>query len=643
MKNLIARAALTAACLFFPMLAAAHGGGEHGDGKIVVNSVHPGSPAEAAGLEADDLFVRLDGQEIATNEDLRRVMAAHRPGDTVPLTVERKGETIELALTFGERPEGGVSIGVSLAIMSANVPDLAPGEGLTRDECLTWVDETYQIDPMIRDLGLELSDDAGTLHACLKDNVQAMPSPMPTGWCDNAFKIHCSGLDLLTEIGETLVERCGKLLGQPLGSCAAQKVFDSYSRDGEASDEAACRAARDSCSEATWTQFGGPGQDFRAPARDLAESWPEAGPAKLWSRDLGDGYSAILYRDGRLYTMHRADDGTGERESVICLDAGSGETVWEERYEASYEGLRGYGIGPRSTPVIAGDLLFAVGVTGKMHALEAKGGTVLWSRELWGEEFGGNRPGHGYSSSPVAWEDTVIVSVGGKNASLVAFEQKTGKVRWRAHSFKNSYSSPRIARIAGQPQLLAFMGDELIGVDPDTGALLWRYPHSNQWHQNIAMPLANGGVDGDMIFISSPQAGAKGLRLSRDDETIRVEEAWHTRRIQLYHGSAVSSGDWVYGSTGVTAPAFMAAVNVRTGEIGWRQRGFAKANVVLADGKLVILDEEGVLYLATATPEALVVHARTQLLDRVAWTAPTIVGQTLYVRDRNQILAVDLG
>jgi hypothetical protein len=105
----------------------------------------------------------------------------------------------------------------------------------------------------------------------------------------------------------------------------------------------------------------------------------------------------------------------------------------------------------------------------------------------------------------------------------------------------------------------------------------------------------------------------------------------------------VRDGDWVYGSTGMTSPAFMAAINLRTGEIGWRERGFAKANCVEADGKLVILDEDGMLYLASASPEELIVHAKTQLLDKLAWTVPTIVGKTMYVRDRKQILAVNLG
>ena len=154
------------------------------------------------------------------------------------------------------------------------------------------------------------------------------------------------------------------------------------------------------------------------------------------------------------------------------------------------------------------------------------------------------------------------------------------------------------------------------------------------------MPEVTGG---DTIFLSSPQIGARGLRLAREGEKIEIEEVWSSRRIQFYHGSSVLIGDWVYGSTGMMTPAFMTAVNIRTGEIGWRERGFAKANCVEADGKLVILDEDGMLYLATATPEALVVHSKTQLLDEVAWTVPSIVGNIMYVRDNVRILAVDLG
>lgn len=248
MKNAIVTAALTTAIFLSAAPAFAHGDGE---AIIVVNSVNPGGPAAAAGLEVGDTILRINGHEIAGQKDLKGVLASHRPGDEVLLTVERKGEKLELALTFGEHPGGGVSVGVSLAIrsMDAGATASAPGETLTRDECVAWVDETYRVDSMMKDLGLDLWDESETLNACLTSNVQLMPSPMPVGWCDNAFKIHCSALDLLTEIGEAQVDRCEELLGEKPSSCASQKVFDHYMRDGEASDEAACRAAYDSCSD----------------------------------------------------------------------------------------------------------------------------------------------------------------------------------------------------------------------------------------------------------------------------------------------------------------------------------------------------------------------------------------------------------
>ncbi|MEE8524757.1 MAG: PQQ-binding-like beta-propeller repeat protein [Thermoanaerobaculia bacterium] len=655
------RSAVAIALLLLAQIAAAHGTAD-APGTITVDSVRPDSSAAAAGLEVGDRLLQLAGRELVTQEDLQKVLAAHQPGDTVALIVERGGETLDLTLTFGERPGGGVSVGVSLAI------GVAGGGEAGTAECLAWIEETYHVDSMMRDLNLELAEDYQAIRECVGSDTRRMSTANAVKYCDNVFKVHCPGLDLLTEIGEAQVRRCEELLAESSGAdprqdknwntCAQHKVFDRYSMKGEASDEAACKAALDACgpdagaavesaegsaeqltsvkAPASWTQWGGPNRDFRAPAEDIANSWPDSGPEKLWSRELGGGYSGILFESGRLYTMYR----DGAEEAVVCLDAGTGETVWEHRYEHRPRGeLRPYGDGPSSTPLIAGELLFSVGIAGMMQALQKSDGKVVWSHDLWDGDFGGNVLFHGYSSSPVAHQGKVIVPVGGAGASLVAFDQKDGSVEWRALDFRNSFSSPSIVEIAGEVQLVVFMAEELIGVDPDDGALRWRYPHVNQWRHNISMPA----VVGDMIFLSSPQTGAKGLRLARDGEAIRVEEVWSTRRVQLYHVASVRVGDWVYGSTGTASPAFMTAINVRTGEVGWRQRGFAKANCVEADGKLVILDENGVLAIATATPEKLVVHSETQLLDRVAWTVPTIVGKTLYVRDERQIMAVDLG
>ncbi len=389
---------------------------------------------------------------------------------------------------------------------------------------------------------------------------------------------------------------------------------------------------------ASWTQWGGPGQDFRAPAAGIAESWGEHGPRRLWSRQLGDGYSTVLVEDGRLYTMHRA----GDQEAVICLDATSGETIWEHRYDhdAAPGHVSQFGDGPRSTPLIAGDRIYTIGVAGLMHSLDKATGEVVWAHNLWGPVFGGNKLQHGYASSPIEHGDTVIALVGGEGKSIVAFDKINGSVVWQAMSHPNSYGTPRILEVDGQVQLVAFMRDAMVGVDPATGEKLWSYPMDNQSQQNISPPIL---VDGRYLFLSSVNAGARGLELSRgEDGKTEVEELWSTRKIRFFHVTSVNDGDWVYGSSGGGSPAFMSAVNVKTGEVPWRERGFAKANAVFADGRVVLLDENGKLYLATATPEALTVQSEVELLDRVAWSAPTIVGDRMYVRDKAKIMALDL-
>jgi outer membrane protein assembly factor BamB len=654
--------------------------------KGAVLSVRPDGPAAVAGLVPGDRLLAIAGRRLDSAGDLHHVLATHRPGETVPLEIERSGRPLTLSLTFGEAPDGGVSVGFSIALGAEPADEVSRGDtpaestrGLGRAECVAHVDATYRLGPLAGELGLDLTTEIDALGKCMAQNVERMAVPMPVGWCDNVFKIHCSGLDLLTEVGEALAARCEQELADAAGSssipsgeaelrCVRDRVFERFSRRGGATAPAECREVLEECaagpgdapSEAAgssddgsgslpsgnaaasgepspWTQWGGPDRDFRAPSDGSFPDWTEGGPRILWRRPLGDGYSAVLASEGRLYTM--AATGTDE-ESVLALDAETGATLWETGYRPPpYEGLRGYGSGPRSTPLLAGDRLFTVGATGTLLALDVRDGRILWQRELWGDGLGGTPLGHGYASSPVARADSVIALVGGAEAGLVAFDQATGAVRWQSPGCGPGYSSPRIVELAGRPQLLAFAAEGLVALDPDDGSPLWRYPHANQWGHNISMPL----VRGDTIFLSSPQTGARGLRLSADGPASLVDELWSERRVQLYHGSAVLLGGLVVGSTGVTSPAFLTAVDLETGEIAWRRRGFAKANVVAAGDRILVLDENGLLALATATSDDLVVHRQVQLLEGPAWTPPTLVGRKLWVRNRTEILAALLG
>jgi len=389
---------------------------------------------------------------------------------------------------------------------------------------------------------------------------------------------------------------------------------------------------------AQWTQWGGPDQAFKASASKISSTWPESGPRKIWQRDLGDGYSAILVDEGKLYTMCRADN----KEMVVALDAKTGRTVWEYRYDAAPSEIHehNFGDGPRSTPTISGDRLFAIGVSGIMHCLDKKTGKVHWRHDLWGE-FGGNVLNHGYASSPIAYGTMVITLVGGPDASMVAFDQQTGKVVWKNSGYENSYSTPRLFHIDGKDHMVAFMAEQIVGFDPQTGRLMWDVPCKNRWKQNMSMPVFDD--DENILFFSSSGVGSRGIRLTPRGDTFKTQQIWSSRKIQLYHVTSVNEGDFVYGSTGSGSPCFMSAINMKTGKIAWRKRGFAMATVLEADKKLIILDEDGQLAIATATPDDLIVHSKVKLLDDVAWTVPTIVGKTMYVRDKKKIMAIDLG
>ena len=386
-----------------------------------------------------------------------------------------------------------------------------------------------------------------------------------------------------------------------------------------------------------WAQWGGPQRNFKSEAKGLAATWPEAGPRRLWQRELGDGYSAIAAEGGMLFTMYRK----GDNEVVIALDAATGKTIWEFSYAApfSQEYDTSNGPGPHATPLVAGNLVFTSGATGKLHGLDKKTGKSLWSHDLM-KEFHGTIRVNGYSCSPIAYKNQIVMMVGGQSSSLVAFNQKDGSVSWKKHDFKNSTASPIIINVDGQDQLVAFMWGEVVGVDPANGDLLWSHPHPVDYGLNTSTPV--WGAD-NLLFVSSGyDGGSRVIKLSRAGEKTTVEELWAHRLMRVHFTNAIRVGDVVYGSSGDFGPAPFTAIDVKSGKVLWRHRSFPRASFLLADNRFIILDEDGHLLLATATPEGLTVTSRAELLSDHSWTVPSLAGTRLYLRDRKNIMALDL-
>ena len=387
----------------------------------------------------------------------------------------------------------------------------------------------------------------------------------------------------------------------------------------------------------SWPQWGGPTRNFIAPDAPIADKWPAEGPKTLWRRPLGDGFSAIVSDGTTLYTLYR----DGADDVVVALNAADGKTVWETRYAAPFNETcsNRYGDAPRAAPLIAGNRLVTVSAGAQMNSFDRRDGRKQWTAQIVEAGSAAQKP-CGYSSSPVMFKNTVITLSGGKGRGVVAIDLDTGKEKWGSQDFMNGYSSPTLIQLEGRPELVVFSASEVAGLDPDTGALEWSRPHPAQFGVNVAMPLF--GED-RLLFVSSAyNGGSRVLRLTRKGSTVDVEELWANQRVRIHFGNAVRIGERVYASNGDAGSAPFAAVDIKTGDMVWRDRAVARASLIGIGGRLLILDEEGKLTLAAPTQAGLGVQAQTQLFNGLSWTVPTLVGTTMFARDRKEIVALDL-
>ena len=392
----------------------------------------------------------------------------------------------------------------------------------------------------------------------------------------------------------------------------------------------------------SWPQWGGPTRDFHVASDALARSWPSGSPRELWRRPLGEGYSAVLVDGQTLVTMYRHND----NEIIVGLDANTGETRWEYSYEAplAHDGyfdiwLNAAGPGPYSSPLIADGIVYAVGVNGHFHAVDAQTGALRWSHNL--VELFGLVDYNAFASSAVAYDGAVILPMGGSDHGVVAFDGETGAVVWESASFPLGPGSPRVIQLNGQDQLVVWGQQEVVGLDPRDGGRLWHQPHANDLGLNLSMPVWSTQ---QRLFISSAyNGGSRMIQLQSDRTGTAVQELWHTNRTRLHFSNAIEIGNLVIGSSGDFGPAFLTALNATTGEEVWRERSFARAHLLYADDVMILVDEDGELAIASVSADGIEVHARTALLEENAWTPPSLVGSTLYVRDRHEIMALDLG
>jgi outer membrane protein assembly factor BamB len=380
-----------------------------------------------------------------------------------------------------------------------------------------------------------------------------------------------------------------------------------------------------------WPQWRGPNRDGISAETGLLKQWPTEGPPLVWkATGAGRGYSSVAIAGGRLYTLGLR----GEREYVLAFDIATGKEVWATAHGGAYRDSRGDG--PRGTPTVEGDRLYALGGNGDLSCMETRTGRIVWAMNIL-KKFGGENIGWGISESPLVIGDRVLVNAGGPGASIVALNKRDGSVLWKTQSDKAGYSSAIPLQVGGKTQVVFFTQERALGLDPNDGKVLWEYSRPSNNVANVATPV----VRGNRVWISSDYGTGGGLvEIKAGTGGVTASEVYFTREMRNHHSSSVLVGDYLYGfSSGI-----LTAMRFDTGEVAWRDRSVGKGSLVYADGHLYCLSENGVVGLVEATPAGYREKGRFRIQQESlpTWAHPVISGGRLYIRDQDTIYAFDV-
>jgi outer membrane protein assembly factor BamB len=380
-----------------------------------------------------------------------------------------------------------------------------------------------------------------------------------------------------------------------------------------------------------WPQWRGPNRDGVSAERGLLKEWPSGGPPLAWKAGgAGQGYSSFSTANGRLYTL----GARGGTEYVMAFDVATGKKMWEVEHGRRFSNDRGDG--PRATPTIEGDKLYAFGASGDLSAMEAATGKVLWRINVL-KEFGGQNITWGLSESPLVLSDRILVNAGAPGASIVAVKKSDGSVIWKSQRDEAGYSSAILQDVGGVRQAVYFTGQRALGVNVDSGQLLWSYGKVANNTANIATPI----VRGNRVFLSSAYGtGAALLEMTPNKGGIGAREVYFTHDMRNHHASCVLIGDYLYGFS----DSILTAMQFDTGKVAWRDRSVGKGSVVFADDRLYLYSENGVVGLAEANPSGYREHGRFEFrAGRLpTWSHPVVSGGKLFIRDQDTIYAYDV-
>jgi outer membrane protein assembly factor BamB len=399
-----------------------------------------------------------------------------------------------------------------------------------------------------------------------------------------------------------------------------------------------------------WPQWLGPNRD--GSTAEIVKPWKDA-PKVLWRQPVGEGHSSPVVASDSIF-LHFKAPGKDE-EQIVFYDAESG--IQRGKFSHDRNPFTSpFGGGPRATPAIGlvGFLTQCItfGVTGRLSGERQQEAfndpKPRWSMDAVAK-FKAQVPKFGVSASPIIDGQNVIIMVGGKGASLVAYNRSSGEIAWKALDDPASYASPIITEHGGKRQLVALTGEAVVSLDPMTGGLYWRYPFRDAINESSTTPLRVG----DLIVASSVTLGSVGLKLGAKDGKPAVTEAWKNPALCCYFSTPVAVGDkYLYMVTGSLAAAMMNkpesalnCVEAATGKVLWTKPKVGKFHAALirtGDNKLLMLSDTGDLTMIDPDPKEYRELARAKVCGET-WAHPALANGRLYLRDNKELICLQLG
>lgn len=383
---------------------------------------------------------------------------------------------------------------------------------------------------------------------------------------------------------------------------------------------------------AQWPQWRGPSRDGVVAAANVPASWTPK-PTVRWTQKVGEGYSTPVVANGRIFVHGRQDPD----EVVTALDLATGTPVWTAKYQSAFNKNKyasSMSKGPFSTPLVAGGMVYTLGTSAVLSALDEKTGAVKWRKD-WSKEIDTSKMFTGTAMSPIIDSNLLVVHVGDDGAGAFhAFDPVTGAERWTLPGHGPGYASPVVATFGGVRQLITMTDKAVVGVGAADGKELWTIPFPDEWNENIATPV----VSGDLLIVSGTRKGTYGYRITRNGTAFSAAEAWHNAEVPMYMSSPVLDRDTLYGFSSKKKGQLFAQ-DVKTGAVKWATEGRTGANAALqiAGPNLIVLTTEGELLVLKRNPQKYEELQRYKVADSQTWAQPVLLKDGFLIRDASSI------